>query len=92
MKRVLSALFAALWLLDTAATISFVATLGAQAEANPLMRLAIQEFGIGGFAGIKAAVLTGWLSVGDRAHVAIHWGLLVLMAPVVYFGSLMAWS
>lgn len=92
MKVILAALFASLWLMDAAATVSFVTTVGSSAEANPAMRWVIEQWGVGWFAAAKAIVLAGWLCIHHRAHVAVHWGLLAVMAPVVWFGSLMAWT
>jgi hypothetical protein len=91
-KTFLAAIFASLWLMDAAATISFVMTLGADAESNPMMRWVIEQWGVGWFAASKAMVLAAWLCLHERAHVAVHVGLLAVMAPVVWFGSLLAWT
>lgn len=92
MKAFLAAMFASLWLLDTAATVSSVQEFGLDAEANPLMRWLIAAAGLHGFALTKAGILTFWLSLHQRAHVVIHWGLLALMAPIALMGMVMAWG
>lgn len=91
-KPVLTGLFAALWLLDSAATVAFVAEYGSAMEANPFMRALIDEAGIAAFAITKAAVLALWLSVHLRAHVWIHCALVAVMVPVVIAACQVAWS
>ena len=89
MKRILVAAFAALWLLDTTATLAFVGLHGPEAEANPLIRWVLVEHGAVAFGLVKAGTLGLWLTVAHRAHVSIHWVLLAVMVPVVVFGHAM---
>ena len=89
-KLLLMLLFSFLWIGDTAFTIAFVNALGLTAEANPMMRHVIANFGYVGFACIKASVLAFWLYIGRFAHWSIHLILTLIMVPVVYMGLSMA--
>lgn len=85
-KSVLSCLFSALWIVDTAATSLFVSVLGTDSEANPIMRVLLEGYGVFGFIGVKATVLLFWLSINRHAHWVIHAALVAIMVPVVVMG------
>lgn len=92
MKTILAAIFASLWLLDTAATVSFVAAHGPELEVNPFMRALIEWAGLGAFAMTKAGILAFWLSLQQRAHIWLHVALVLVMAPIAYMGVTVAWG
>ncbi len=91
-RPILAALFAALWVVDAAATVKFVSDYGSEAEANLLMRALIDSSGLTAFAFAKAAALGLWLSVHNHASPWLHVALLMVMVPVVTAGSVIAWG
>jgi hypothetical protein len=92
LKNVLTAGFAAMWLIDTTATVTFVALHGISAEANPLMRALIEGAGIAAFAITKAGLLAFWLSLQQRAPITAHIVLFVVMLPVTVMAMQVAWG
>ena len=89
---ILPALLAALWLIDTAATICFVMEHGSAIEANPVMRAVIDSVGIAGFAIIKATVLMLWVCIQHRTKAWVHVVLIAIMAPVALLAAVVAWG
>lgn len=90
-RQALTAAFASLWLLDTAATVVFVQVHGLSMEANPLMRGLIDAGGIASFVMVKAAVLALWLFVHRHANIWLHYALVAVMVPVATAAMQVAW-
>lgn len=88
-KLVLTAMFSVLWACDTVLTLKFTRTLGLEAEANPVMRLTLDEWGMYGFVAVKLFVLLLWLSVARKAATEIHVAICAIMSLVVIMGCRM---
>lgn len=91
-SKILLVIFILLWVLDTLFTTLFVDRLGLEAEANPIIRFIIQNYGFVSFLIFKFVVLIPIILL--RHHVS-NWILVLLnliMFPVVILGGIMAFG
>ena len=89
MKEILPRiLFMALWFADTLVTVLFVSLLGVEAEANPVMRSLIENYGLIAFVLVKLGVLAFWFTVASHIKWWLNSILCIIMTPVVIMGIL----
>lgn len=91
-KDILAGWFFACWIIDTAATVSFVQQFGVEAELNPMLRSLIITYGLAGFVLVKSIIPVFWIPLYRHAHVTVNAGLAAIMLPIAYMGMQMAWG
>lgn len=77
---------------DMIFTYMFVQRDGVHMEANPVVRMVIESFGLEGFVIMKLVLIAVWLAVAEEAKPWLHWVVIIPTAIAAIMGAIVVFN